>query len=296
MAIRLLLALFFVAVLSCETESRDNSFSRCERERRTPVLFVHGSGLSSESWSDAMAQFQLSGYPASYLYAVDLLPDDGDNILAAETYIREAVHELGDSARKNIIADGCDLAENVKVDIVAHSMGAVSSRWFATQIEPELVRSLVTVAGSNHGTDALCGLEGIGNRQMCPSFSEKSGPDAVQYVLNGTPAAPVDETPFGRGPDRDPAVRLAADGARNIVYLTIRLDPDEWIVPASSAVLDGAGGYILKGSSSYPIMETSPGNLLFLDPAAHDEMPSHPEIIRLLIDLLAQIPAAAPDL
>lgn len=181
---------------------------------------------------------------------------------------------------------GCQGAPPAEVDIVAHSMGAFSARWFARFVMAEKVRTIVTLAGANHGTDMLCGLSGVGNRQMCPAYSESGGNDNIQRKLNGTGALPVDETPFGLGADRGDRARIPPDGRRRIVYFTVRLDPDEWIVPADSAVLDGAGGKAIEGIDELPVIETSSGNFLFQGPTSHDGLPSDPELIQFVFHLL----------
>ena len=210
----------------------------CEETPRIPVLFVHGSGLTSDSWGSAVAEFQRAGYPDTALLAVDLVPNDGDNIAAAEQQISDAVSHLLTLSREQ--ARECPSGPVDKVDIVAHSMGALSSRWYASRVAPERVRFLVTVAGANHGTDAICGYRGRGNEQMCPAFTERTGRKEVQVPLNGRNNQPVDETPFGIGSDGPDRPAIAPDDDRRIVYLTVRLEPDEWIIPPQSAELCAA--------------------------------------------------------
>ena len=235
-------------------------------------------------------RFVSAGYPREYLLAVDLVPNDGDNVRAAERFIARGVEELLAAQADLMDAQDCSDRPIAKVDLVAHSMGAISSRWYASFVSPERVRRLITLAGANHGTNELCGHSGDGNRQMCPAFSEATGENEVQFRLNGTNRTPVDETPYGAGIDRPTVRSIPPDAKRRIAYLTVRLTEDEWIDPADSAVLDGADDLDPEVGRGFPVMQTHPGNLLFLAPTRHDDLPMHPDLIRLVAGILS-----APD-
>src|SRR5205814_6895906 len=118
-------------------------------------------------------------------------------------------------------------------------------------------------------------------------FATNPKTHALQVALNGTDGARVDETPFGLGPDRPGAPHIPADGARSILYLTIRVEPDHWIQPEQSALLDGAGGVPLTIPAGVPAEETSPGNLLFRARVEHDPLLNHPDLLQLVAALLA---------
>jgi pimeloyl-ACP methyl ester carboxylesterase len=252
---------------------------------RTPVLFVHGSGLTQKTWAPMIEYFLHQGYPRSYLLSIDLVPNNGSNVGAAELFIAPSVERLSREASAEAEAAGQTRA-SVKIDIVAHSMGAVSSRWFAAKIAPDSIRTLITIAGANHGTSALQGLPGAGNLEMVPPFAASAQEGAVQVALNGTPENPIDETPYGIGRDREGVGTVQPERGREILYLTVRLPHDRWIEPASSALLDGAGGVELDQYSDIPVRETSPGNFLFQGRSGHDELPRHPDVIRLVASFL----------
>ena len=246
---------------------------------RFPVLFVHGSGLSAETWRPMVRYLTENGYPPDYLSAVNLSPDDGDNIRAARLFIAPAVDALLARAAKHASSGA---APN-KVDIVAHSMGALSGRWYAAKMRPDRVRTLITLAGANHGTNALCGYPGKGNEQMCPAF----GNSRLQRELNGTRAAPRDETPFGVGRDPPGVATIAPAGDRRLLYVTVRVEPDRWIKPERGALLAGAGGRQLAFDSAW-FRQTQPGNLLFLGEPDHDYLPKQAPVIKLVAGLLSQ--------
>ena len=259
------------------------SDSGCSQFSVTPVLFVHGSGLSPRSWEQMIGHFQSSGHPEAYLLAVELRPNDGDNIRAAEELIKNGVQRLERAAETASDRGGCAGATPDRVAIVAHSMGSVSSRWYATRIAPENVSALIALAGSNHGTDELCELSGEGDAQMCPAFSDDEQRNRIQTELNGTSSRPTDETPFGPGLDGDPSLSIRPDAERRILYVTVYLDPDRWIRPTESALLDGAGsGTEAILPDGYDVVETTPGNYRFTGDSNHDELPEHPQVSRFV--------------
>lgn len=280
--------LFALLLLNCACQAQDSqsAAASCTDFAKTPILFVHGSGLDSSSWESMIETFVRQGFPPEYLLAPDMRPRDGDNVRAAETYISDSVEKLLEISEARISQHDCDEDPPGHVDIVAHSMGAFSARWFTRFLMPEKVRTLVTLAGANHGTDKLCGRSGRGDRQMCPAFSGSGGDSEVQRQLNGTLAEPLDETPFGIGKDSSGRPRIPPDDLHSIAYFTVRLEPDTWIEPSDSAILDGAGGRTVNSTDAFPVTETSGGNYLFLDSTSHDGLPSHPDLIRFVVKLL----------
>jgi hypothetical protein len=228
------------------------------------------------------------GYPSEYLRAVDIVPNNMANDRAARLFIAPAVDSLLRGALEAARRGSYAGAEPSKVDIVAHSMGAVSSRWYAVRIAPERVRTWISIAGSNHGTDALCPYPTPGSDDMCPAFATEVAQSAIQIVLNGVPGGGVDETPYGVGPDPAGVDRVPPDTARRILYFTIRIDPDGWIRPARSAVLSGAGGVAVSLPSPH-FRETTSGNFLFIGSAGHDPLPGTSEVIELVAQLLSAL-------
>src|SRR6266850_5437573 len=266
------------------------SGSACSSERpdyaRTPVLFVHGLGMSSAVWR-SMIEHLATTYPRDYLYGVDIVPSTMTNVRAAESVLVPAADSLLARAKSAAQRAGYRGELPRRVDVVSHSMGAVSSRWYAAKLRPDLVRTWIGLAGANHGTESLCSWRDEASREMCPAFARNAQTHAVQVALNGADGAGVDETPYGLGLDRSGVPRIAADATRNILYLTVRVEPDRWIQPERSALLDGAGGVRLNIPAGVPAEETSPGNLLFRAPVEHDPLLDHPDLLRLVAALLA---------
>lgn len=258
---------------------------------RHPVLLIHGHGLGPEDWTRLVAYLQSHGYPREYLYAPTIVPNTMGNIRAATGVIAPAAEAL--LARSARAAERAGLVHKPrKIDIVGYSMGAVSGRWYATKLRPERVRTFVALAGSNHGTDALCPYADPGGREMCPAFSGDREANRVQVELNGTAAEPIDETPYGVGKDRPGVRSVAPDVHRRIAYFTVRIEPDPWIKPEHSALLDGAGGVMLDLPGDLPVRETAPGNFLFLGRHSalrrvdHSSLLEHPDLHRLMTVVL----------
>ncbi len=228
-----------------------------------------------------------TGYPPEYLHAVNIVPNTMANVQAATAVLAPAVESLLANAEAAARGAGYQSKVSQRVDMVSHSMGAVSSRWYAAKLRPDRVRVWMALAGANHGTDALCPYDDEAAREMCPAFATSVDQNAVQVNLNGTPSSPIDESPYGVGDDRAGIVRIPPDDARRIVYYSIRIDPDFWIKPESSAILDGAGGVLVSLPTDIPVTETSPGNYLFTGTTDHDNLPSNSDLIRLVALLLA---------
>jgi hypothetical protein len=227
------------------------------------------------------------GYPREYLYAVDIVPNTMANVRAATSVIAPAAAAL--LVRANAAARNGGYRGEVpqRLDIVSHSMGALSSRWYAAKLRPELVRTWIALAGAHHGTDVACRLTDEAAREMCPAFATSVQTHALQAALNGAADAWVDETPYGLGIDRPGVPRIPPDSARSILYLTVRIEPDRWIQPGRSALLDGAGGLAIPVPEGVPVKETSPGNFLFQAPVGHDPLLRHKDLIRLVAAMLA---------
>jgi hypothetical protein len=141
------------------------------------------------------------------------------------------------------------------------------------------------MAGANHGTDALEGFTGIGEREMVPAFASEEQ-SRFQFYLNGSPESPIDETPFGLGVDTNGAETVPPDDERRIAYFTVSIDTDRWIQPTSSAFVDGAGGFGVTIPNDVPAVEASPGNFLFKGQTNHDLLISNPAAIRLVLTIL----------
>jgi pimeloyl-ACP methyl ester carboxylesterase len=263
---------------------------------KTPIFFVHGYGLSASSWNTMISSLTDAGYPPEYLEAIQLVPDDGANIPAAEDQIALAIEAFLDSINTFLAANYPNIPLKTKVDLVSHSMGSLSSRWYAARVRPDRVHKWISLAGANHGTNDLCGRPSEGADDSCPAYAKNEQESYIQYQLNGAPyVADVDETPFGIGDDSSGVTVLPPDQTRRILYVTIRTSPDIWIDPEDSVILDGAGGVEISIPADLPATMTSEGNFLMTNGVGHDAMLSDPDTVRL-VRIILSVSACECDL
>lgn len=250
---------------------------------KIPILLVHGSGLDSSSWSALIGHLRSAGWPPEYLVAPDLVPSDGANLLAATTQLQPAAIRLMEQAAARAAQE--NWARPEKFAIVGHSMGTVSGRWLAAKLMPDRVAVFVAITGANHGTDALCGLAGQGNDELCPAYPT-SGQSFVLEQLNGRAEAPLDETPYGPATDPPGVPAIPPTASACIAWYTIFIASDEWIVPAASARLVGAGG------AELPLLPkdfdaVAPGEFRLNTRVRHDDVPASAAVIDLIRSLLS---------
>lgn len=253
---------------------------------KIPVFLVHGHGMSSSNWGKMTDYLQGSGYPSQYLRAIKLAPNDGANIPAAENQIAPAVEKFLKEVNAFLSKNHPQIPLKTKVDLVSHSMGGLSSRWYAARIRPDRVRNWISLAGANHGTDDLCpwiGRDNGGADDCCPAFAKNEQESTIQYQLNGAPhVADIDETPYGIGKDSPDVDTVSPDDKKRIFYVTIRTINDKWISPDESVILDGAGGMKIIIPGDLPATETPPGNIRMENGVGHDPMLSDPDTMRLV--------------
>lgn len=280
--------LFAVFSCSCAIFSCPIKESAQADYTKTPIFFVHGHGCYASFWNPMISYLTKSGYPPQYLKAVSLSPKDGSNINAAKEQIAPAVKEFLESINEYIKKEHPEIQAKTKVDMISHSMGALSSRWYAARIRPERLRVWLSLAGANHGSDPCCESSGQGADDMCPAFAKTSEESLIQYVLNGAPhVADIDETPYGIGKDSPGVVRVMPDEIRQIAYFTIRVDSDKAIKPEESAILDGTGGIDITIPAKVRAKETSPGNILMIESLHHDGMLKDKNVMQLVKIILA---------
>lgn len=107
-----------------------------------PILFVHGYGGSSTNWDTMKSRFRADGWKDYELYAYSYSFINSNASTAAE--MRDQVDDI-------LRRTGA-----TKVDIIAHSMGSVSSRHYLKSLGGSAkVDAWVSLGGPNHGTDAV---------------------------------------------------------------------------------------------------------------------------------------------
>jgi triacylglycerol lipase len=105
-----------------------------------PILFVHGWNSSSSTWTTMIGRFQADGWASNELYNWQY--DYKQSNATTASQISTKVNEI-------LAATGA-----TKVDIISHSMGGLSSRYYAKNLGGSAkIDEWVSLGGPNHGTD-----------------------------------------------------------------------------------------------------------------------------------------------
>jgi triacylglycerol lipase len=149
-----------------------------------PILFVHGYVESASLWNTMIGRFEKDGYPKSYLSAYSYNTSQSNKTDAAE--VKSKVESL-------LKTTGA-----TKVDIIAHSMGSLNSRYYIKNLGgQEKVDDWVSLGGPNHGTETAnfcfsqsCVEMRVGSTFLKELNATDETPGAVSY---GTWWSPCDE-------------------------------------------------------------------------------------------------------
>jgi triacylglycerol lipase len=151
-----------------------------------PILFVHGWSGSASNWNTMISRFEADGWPKSHLRAYSYNTSQS-NKTTAETTVKSEVEAL----KK---ATGA-----AKVDVIAHSMGSLNSRWYIKFVAggEANVDEWVSLGGPNHGTSAAYACFSTSCSEMRPGSSFlttlNSGDETPGAVNYGTWWSPCDE-------------------------------------------------------------------------------------------------------
>lgn len=204
-------------------------FSTAEAAKRVPVasekdpvVFVHGFTGSASSFENMKQWLVSQGWPSNYLYAIQYSNTTGssiDNAYELQSFIKNVLRQTKAS----------------KVDIVAHSMGGLSTRYYVKYLEgAQKVDDVVTLGSPHHGTSSsYFGLWTQGAREMVPG-------SAFLNDLNSE-----DETPNG------------SDSSSTIQYTSIYSNSDTVINPYTSSIINGAENIEISGVSHSGLLTDS---------------------------------------
>lgn len=162
-----------------------------------PILFVHGWNSSGSTWNTMAGRFRADGWPADHLRQWSY-----DTTQSNATTAQELAQQVQDLKA----ATGAS-----EVDVVTHSMGGLSARYYTKNSGGDAnVDGWVSLGGPNHGTTTANGCTQTSCVEMRP------GSEFLNQLNSG------DETP---GDSR---------------YGTWWSPCDEIILPQDSTVLSGA--------------------------------------------------------
>jgi triacylglycerol lipase len=156
-----------------------------------PVLLVHGFNSSGASWHAMTTYLRARGYRADEIDAMSY-DSDASNIATAHQIAREVA-----ALRARTGAS--------RIDVVSHSMGAISSRYYLERLGGAAhVDAWVSLAGVNEGTVWAYGCYPIAScREMVPSSSMLHGLNDAFHPTGSTRYAawwsPCDEAIIPRG-------------------------------------------------------------------------------------------------
>jgi triacylglycerol lipase len=148
-----------------------------------PILFVHGWSESSTIWNTMISRFQADGWTSAELnnWSYNTSQSNVTTAGQIQTKVNQILSNTGAT----------------QVDIVTHSMGGLSSRYYVKNLGGDLkVNDWVSLGGPNHGTDtanfcisAACTEMRIGSSFLTALNSGDETPGAVAY---GTWWSPCD--------------------------------------------------------------------------------------------------------
>jgi triacylglycerol lipase len=135
-----LLAVLVVA--GCERAgilAPDNASQVLVAPERHPILFVHGFNSSGSVWTTMIASFKADGWTDAQL--VNWSYNTSQSNATTAQQIRTKVDSI-------LLATGA-----TKVDVITHSMGGMSSRYYAKNLGGDAkIDAWVSLGGPNHGT------------------------------------------------------------------------------------------------------------------------------------------------
>ena len=194
----------------CDTEFGCQAGSCLPRPRECsplrPVVLVHGVNGSSANYDVIAARLVEAGWPPEFVYLFDAEdPAWGCNVDNAS-----AIAALVDQA----MIETCE----PRVDLVAHSMGVISTRHFLKNLGgTELVNTYGTLGGMHHGVASACWAPDFLGVCVWQEICETG--DLVTQ-LNEPPATPGDlfwASIYGTADETIPNESSHLDGAENIV-------------------------------------------------------------------------------
>ena len=164
-----------------------------------PILFVHGWNSSGSAWNTMISRFQADGWTAAELNNWSY--DTAQSNATTAGQVRDKVTQI-------LAATGA-----AKVDVISHSMGALSTRYYARNLGGDsTIDEWVSLGGPNHGTDTayFCFDTSCGEMRPGSSFlsSLNSGDETPGAPSYGTWWSPCDEV-------INPDSSVPLSGARN---------------------------------------------------------------------------------
>lgn len=176
---------------------------------RKPVLFVHGWRANAKAWDTMIEKLINDGWSKDILFAQTFSDPDDFSDGANERNAQEIaawIHEIFDKTN-------CD-----KINIVSHSMGGLSTRFYVKYLGGDTnTFAYISLASPHHGTT------------LSPLGDMKPGSPFLEKLNTG------DETPGGILADSN-GVHIPG----HIRWYSFRSTTDQLVKPAETVIIDGA--------------------------------------------------------
>lgn len=187
-----------------------------------PVILVHGRNDTSARWDDLVTDFTSRGYTeGTNLFRFDATTECGDNSYCSvlSGHSASTVNESYALCLKAYIDTKVPTGQ---VDIITHSQGSITARYYSRFLDTSKVDDLVLMSGPNQGTNN-CALAGA-----CTGINPETCPDsAVMRKLNGV-------SPEGDGSNDETPDHHASE---DVHYAVVVSDKDNVIQPWCSGEL-----------------------------------------------------------
>ncbi|MFH0243918.1 esterase/lipase family protein [Streptomyces sp. HK10] len=150
-----------------------------------PILFVHGWNSSGSTWNTMADRFRADGWPTSHLKQWTYNTGQSNATTA---------QQLATEVDRLLAATGAS-----QVDVITHSMGGLSSRYYAKNLGGAAkIDAWVSLGGPNHGTDTAywcfqtsCYEMRIGSSYLNSLNSGDETPGSARYATWWSPCDTV---------------------------------------------------------------------------------------------------------
>jgi triacylglycerol lipase len=150
-------------------------------QAHTPILFVHGWSESSSLWTTMIGRFEKDGWGKA-----ELTNWTYNTSQSNVTTAKEVATKVSEIKTKTGAA---------KVDLITHSMGALSTRYYIKNLGGEsTIESWVSLGGPNHGTttanlcsQASCVEMRVGSTFLNALNAGDETPGSVRYATWWSP-------------------------------------------------------------------------------------------------------------
>jgi triacylglycerol lipase len=150
-------------------------------QAHTPILFVHGWSESSSLWTTMIGRFEKDGWSKAELtnWTYNTSQSNATTAKEVATKVSEIKSKTGAA----------------KVDLVTHSMGALSTRYYIKNLGGEsTIESWVSLGGPNHGTSTAnfctqtsCVEMRVGSSFLTALNAGDETPGSVRYATWWSP-------------------------------------------------------------------------------------------------------------